>query len=124
MSYHRRVSCVGAVFALLAIFCAGAWAAAPTAAPSKSPAPPAPAEKPAEKIAPSDHVPKVGADGRPAVMAFRNKNYIPADLKVGDGYVDGGHAMKFQKDDGVSSSREILTVDRTRDKVLQKELEY
>ncbi|MCE9548201.1 MAG: transglutaminase domain-containing protein [Planctomycetia bacterium] len=90
-------------------------AMAPAAAPAPAPdAPPAPSTRP----------PQIGAAGRPAVMAYRMQNYVSPELTIGDGYVDGGHGMKIHADSHVTSSREVLTVDRTRDTELQKQIAY
>jgi hypothetical protein len=67
---------------------------------------------------------QIGEAGKPAVMAYRLKNYVGPDLVIGDGYVDGGHAMTIHSDGKVTSSREILTVDRKADAELQKHLAY
>jgi transglutaminase/protease-like cytokinesis protein 3 len=45
-------------------------------------------------------------------------------MRIPDGYVDGGHAMKIAGDGTVSSQREIITVDRTRDTKLRQHLDY
>ncbi|MCE9526928.1 MAG: hypothetical protein K8R36_12825 [Planctomycetales bacterium] len=82
------------------------------------------AEKAPEKIAPSTVTPKIGEAGREAVLAYRLKNYVPSEMKIGDGYVDGGRGMKMHGDGRVSSSREVITVDRTRDADLRKQLEF
>jgi hypothetical protein len=68
--------------------------------------------------------PQIGPAGREAVLAYRLKNYVPPETKIGDGYVDGGRKMKMHGDGRVSSSREIITVDRTRDAELRKHLEF
>ena len=57
-------------------------------------------------------------------MAYHSQHSIDADTRIGDGFVDGGRGMKIRPDGSVSSSREILTVDRTRDAELRKELEF
>lgn len=81
-------------------------------------------EKVPERIAPSTVTPKIGETGREAVLAYRMKNYVPPEVKIGDGYVDGGRGMKMLGDGRVSSSREVITVDRTRDAELRKQLEF
>jgi len=75
------------------------------------------------KPVPSTQPPQIGPAGREAVLAYRLKNYVPPETKIGDGYVDGGRRMKMHGDK-VSSSREIITVDRTRDAELRKQLEF
>lgn len=82
------------------------------------------AEKAPEKIIPSTATPRIGAAGREAVLAYRLKNYVPPEMKIGDGYVDGGRGMSMHGDGRVSSSREVITVDRPRDDELRKQLEY
>jgi len=72
----------------------------------------------------AQRTPQIGPAGREAVMAYRLKNYVPPETKIGDGYVDGGRTMKMHGDGRVSSSREIITVDRTRDAELRKQLEF
>ena len=82
------------------------------------------AEKTPQKIAPSTVTPRIGAAGREAVLAYRLKNYVPPEMKIGDGYADGGRGMKMHGDGRVSSSREVIAVDRTRDAELRKQLEF
>lgn len=82
------------------------------------------AEKAPEKVAPSTAVPRIGEKGREAVLAYRLKNYVPPETRIGDGYVDGGRGMHMHGDGRVSSSREVITVDRTRDAELRKHLEF
>jgi hypothetical protein len=82
------------------------------------------AEKAPEKAAPSAATPRIGAKGREAVLAYRLKNYVPPEIKIGDGYVDGGRRMHMHGDGRVSSSREVITVDRTRDAELRKQLDF
>lgn len=96
-------------------------ALASAAEPSPATTPPAQAGVPPSL---STRRAEIGPDGRPAVLAYRMKHYVGPDLSIGDGYVDGGRQMKIEKDGHVSSSREIITVDRTRDEQLRKALEY
>lgn len=67
---------------------------------------------------------EIGAGAKPAVMAYRLKNYVGVELPIADGYVDGGHGMTIHPDGHVTSSREILTIDRKRDVELQKHLTF
>jgi hypothetical protein len=82
------------------------------------------ADAPPEVASPPARRPEIGDAGKAAVMAFRLKNYVGLDLVIGDGYVDGGHGMTIHLGGKVTSSREILTVDRKRDAELQKHLAY
>ncbi len=92
--------------------------AAPAASPATEPS------KAAIKVPASTRTPQIGAEGRPAVIAYRMHHYVAGNMKIGDGFVDGGRGMKMQKDDRVSSGREILTVDRKRDPELQKQIAF
>jgi hypothetical protein len=81
------------------------------------------ADPPADTAAPERKA-QIGDAGKPAVLAFRQKNYVGPDLTIGDGYLDGGHGMTIHSDGTVTASREILTVDRKADAELQKHLAY
>lgn len=77
------------------------------------------------KTKPADVRPlALDAAARPAVDAFRHENYLGPDVKIPDGYEDGGHAMKFDAEGRPTSSREILLVDRARDVALAKDLAF
>lgn len=81
-------------------------------------------EKKTDAPQPSTRRPEIGESGKAAVMAYRLKNYVGPELYIGDGYVDGGHGMTIHPDGHVTSSREVLTVDRKRDVELQKHLAF
>ena len=61
---------------------------------------------------------------RPATMAYYQNHFIPPDMTVPDGYVDGGRRMIIGKNAVVASSREILVIDRSKDPVLRRQLAY
>ncbi|HEX2750932.1 MAG TPA: EDR1-related protein [Verrucomicrobiales bacterium] len=61
---------------------------------------------------------------REATMAYYTKHYIAPEMKVPDGYVDGGRRMVVGKNAVVISGREILVIDRTKDAALRKQLAY
>jgi hypothetical protein len=78
------------------------------------------------QLAASDEVlvPRITPAAREATLAYRQNHYVPAGMRIPDGYVDGGHAMKMAGDGAVSSQREIITVDRSRDTKLRQHLDY
>ena len=61
---------------------------------------------------------------REATMAYYQNHYVPPGMKISDGYVDGGRRMVVGKNSAIISTREILVIDRTKDHVLRKHLEY
>jgi hypothetical protein len=69
-------------------------------------------------------VARTTAAARAATFAYLKNHYVPAGMPIPDGYVDGGHAMKIAADGTVTSRREIIVVDRTRDTKLRTHLEY
>lgn len=61
---------------------------------------------------------------RSVTMAYFTRHYIGPDMKVPDGYVDGGRRMVLGKTAVVISGREILVIDRSKDPALRKQLAY
>ncbi len=78
------------------------------------------------QLSTTDEVPVVRATAaaREATLAYLKNNLVPAGMRIPDGYVDGGHAMKIAADGTVSSPREIIVVDRNRDTKLRQHLDY
>lgn len=68
--------------------------------------------------------PAVPAAAREVVETFNRKHYIGPNMKIPDGYEDGGRGMKLDADALPSSRREILLVDRARDAELARDLAY
>ncbi len=66
---------------------------------------------------------KLTETARQSTMAYYRDHYVPAGMKIADGYVDGGRRMVLGKEGVVLSTREILVVDRSRDPSLRKHLE-
>ena len=73
---------------------------------------------------PDAPAPIVPAAARAAVEAYRYQNYVGPDMKIPDGYADGGHAMKLDAEGRPRSGREILLVYRARDAELLKHLAF
>ena len=68
--------------------------------------------------------PVVSAAARAVVETYRYKHYVGPDMKIPDGYEDGGRGMKLDAEGRPASGREILLVDRTRDVELAKDLAF
>jgi hypothetical protein len=67
--------------------------------------------------------PGMTAAAEPVMTMFLQKHYLGPQVRIPDGYFDGGRFMLLGAD-GVSSRREILLVDRTRDTELSRHLAY
>jgi hypothetical protein len=61
---------------------------------------------------------------RPAMTTFLKEHYLGPNVRIPDGYFDGGRFMLLGAAGGVTSGREILLVDRTRDVELAKHLAF
>ena len=61
---------------------------------------------------------------RPAMTTFLTQHYLGPSTRIPDGYFDGGRFMLLGANGGVTSHREILVVDRTRDVELAKHLAF
>jgi hypothetical protein len=68
--------------------------------------------------------PAIPAAARAAVESYLHQNYIGPDMKIPDGYEDGGHAMQLDAEGRPTSGREILVVDRAHDAELAKFLTF
>jgi hypothetical protein len=58
------------------------------------------------------------------VRTFRDKHYVPAAMKIPDGYTDGGRGSTIAADGSVRAPREVMVVDRLRDLELQRHVHY
>jgi hypothetical protein len=77
------------------------------------------------KIVPADApTPAVAAEAQTAVETFRYQHYLGPDVRIPDGYMDGGRAMNLGTDVHPSSGREILLVDRANDEELARHLAF
>lgn len=79
----------------------------------------------AMKVMPADS----GAAEAPAtamdvVTLFNKQHYLGPDVRIPDGYIDGGRGMRVDVAGHAASGREILTVDRLRDKELSSDLAF
>ena len=68
--------------------------------------------------------PAVPVKAMEVVKAFNRRHYIGSDVRIPDGYEDGGRAMKLDVEGYATSQREILRVDRTSDVELARELAF
>ena len=68
--------------------------------------------------------PVVAAKARPQTEAFLKEHRIPEGQRVLDGYMDGGRGSTVNSDGLVSTDREVIVVDRSRDESLRKHLEF
>ena len=59
---------------------------------------------------------KMRPSAREAVYAYWQKHYVGSRVRIPDGYVDGGRGMKLDDDGNVTTYREVITVDRSRDR--------
>ena len=73
---------------------------------------------------PDARAPAIPAAARAVVETYLHQNYIGPEMKISDGYEDGGHAMKLDAEGRPSSGREILVVDRAHDAELAKFLTF
>jgi hypothetical protein len=58
------------------------------------------------------------------VKTFSKQHYLGPDVKIPDGYIDGGRAMKIDASGKAVSRREILMVDRVHDTELSSDLAF
>ncbi|MCE5325199.1 MAG: chitobiase/beta-hexosaminidase C-terminal domain-containing protein [Planctomycetaceae bacterium] len=79
------------------------------------------AETPTFLIDPS---PVLRPEAREVTELFRHEHAVSPGVPIPDGYVDGGRGMGIQSSGRVTSSREILVVDRVKDKRLQESLKF
>lgn len=63
--------------------------------------------------------PRLAPAAREATLVFHALHYVEPELRIPDGFIDGGRSMQFEPDGRVRSPREVLTVDRPRDAVLR-----
>lgn len=67
---------------------------------------------------------KMAPGAREAVYAYWQKHYVGPEMRIPDGYVDGGRGMKLDDEGNVGTLREVIVVDRTRDQALRRHLEF
>jgi hypothetical protein len=77
------------------------------------------------KVCPAQSpTPNVPAAAREVTNAYHERHYVSPGLKIPDGYLDGGRHMVIDAKYRVSSEREILQVDRSRDAELAADLAF
>jgi hypothetical protein len=62
----------------------------------------------------------LSAATREVMNTFHKQHYLGPEVRIPDGYFDGGRHMVLSDAGGVASPREILLVDRTRDAALER----
>jgi hypothetical protein len=67
---------------------------------------------------------KVSSGARDVTLTYRGKHYVGPELRIPDGYRDGGRGMSIGEGDAITTFREVLVVDRTRDAALRKHLDF
>jgi len=58
------------------------------------------------------------------VTVYGQRHYLGPEVRIPDGFFDGGRRMRFDAEGRVASGREILLVDRFRDEELARHLAY
>lgn len=76
------------------------------------------------KTVPAATTAEVGAGAGKVVKLFNQQHFLGPDVKVPDGYIDGGRGMKIDSAGDVASRREILAVDREHDTELAADLAF
>lgn len=69
-----------------------------------------------------DTAPVLKPEAEEAVGAWRFENYVSPALRIPDGFTDGGHAMGIAANKRLTSSRELLVVDRAKDSRLREHI--
>lgn len=67
---------------------------------------------------------KVVFGAKDVTLTYHRKHYVGPELRIPDGYRDGGRAMVIGADDGIKTLREVLVVDRAADPALRKHLDF
>ncbi|QDU53698.1 EDR1-related protein [Gimesia panareensis] len=68
--------------------------------------------------------PTLKTQSQQAASDYHTKHFIAPQLKILDGYVDGGRGMQLDPQGHARSRRELIVVDRQRDAALKKHLEF
>ena len=68
--------------------------------------------------------PVLKPQAKPAANAYHGKHYVAPGVTIPDGYVDGGRGMRLDAAGRARSRREVIVVDRSRDALLRKHLDF
>lgn len=68
--------------------------------------------------------PTLKTEKQQAARDYHTRQYIAPQLKILDGYIDGGRGMQLDPQGHARSRRELIIVDRQRDAALRKHLEF
>lgn len=72
----------------------------------------------------TDPQPKLTPESDYATRLFRALHYLPPTIEIPDGFTDGGRGMHIHGDGRLTSSRELVQVDRGRDEYLRQYIEH
>jgi len=67
---------------------------------------------------------KLAGEVEELVNAYAQRHYLGPEVRIPDGFFDGGRRMRFDADGRAASGREILLVDRVRDEEFAPHLAY
>ena len=66
----------------------------------------------------------VRAGARPTINAYHKGHFVAPGMRIPDGYADGGTYMKIKDNGTVVATREVIMVDRERDRKLAGHIEF
>ncbi len=69
-------------------------------------------------------LPLVTALTRTSVTAYRQQHFLGPDVRIPDGYLDGGREMVLEEGGRATSRREILVLDRRKDAQLTEDIAF
>jgi hypothetical protein len=61
---------------------------------------------------------------RPVIDAYHKGHFVSPGMRIPDGYADGGTYMRIKEDGTVVATREVIMVDRERDRKLAGHIEF
>lgn len=76
------------------------------------------------KTAPAELKPHIAPEAEQVVNDYRKQHYLGPEVRIPDGYIDGGRGMKIDAQGDAASGREILALDRAHDAELEADLAF
>lgn len=76
------------------------------------------------KTVPTPIAAEVTPASEKVVKLYNQQHFLGPEIKIPDGYIDGGRGMKIDSEGDAASRREILTVDRAHDTELSADLAF